>query len=139
MIQATKSFAAIGTFLGGMALAVSQQLQPAAEAFRTLGAVVLALFVLCPHVVPHVVGLGEGQGTNWAAEGSLPRVSRHVSSQLVRRPEVPSDANGTGVVHFPRRRRSASMSSSTGIANSLECGFTALIRTLSSRRVCTTV
>lgn len=62
VIHATKAFAAIATFQASarMGLPVSSQFQPAAEAFRTFGAVVLALFVLVPHVSPHVVGLGEG-------------------------------------------------------------------------------
>lgn len=62
MINTTKFFVAITTFqdFDRMGLPVSLQFQPAAEAFWTFGAVVLALFVLVPHVSPHVVGLGEG-------------------------------------------------------------------------------
>lgn len=128
--QSTKFSATIATLqdLSGMGLPVSLQFQPAAEALRTFGAAVL---VLVPHVSLHVVGLGEGQGADWAAEGPLLCVSRHVSSQPVGVPKVPPDTNGTRV--FPFFLWWPLGVGVTGITLGLPSGFTASIRTLVER------
>lgn len=81
----------------GVSPPVSLQLQPAAEAFSTLGADVLAEAVLLPDMSSHVVRLAEGQSTDRAAEGFLFSVLPHVSGEFVWSPEAPVDTDGTDI------------------------------------------